>query len=42
MVYLTPAISSMIGVETTTGNWLMMLPGLAVIGIFVYYSERSE
>jgi O-antigen/teichoic acid export membrane protein len=41
MVYLTPAISSMIGVETTTGNWLMMLPGLAVIGIFVYYSERS-
>jgi hypothetical protein len=41
MVYLTPAVSSIVGVETTTGSWLMMLPGLAVIGIFVYYSERS-
>ncbi len=41
MVYLAPELSVMLGVATTTGNWIMLIPGFTVIGLFVYYSERS-
>lgn len=41
MVYLAPALSAMLSVDTTTGSWIMLIPGFAVIGLFVYFSERS-
>lgn len=41
MVYLAPVLSAMLSVDITTGSWIMLIPGFTVIGLFVYYSERS-
>ena len=41
LVYAVPTASEIAGVEASTGSALMLIPGFALIGIFIYYSEST-
>jgi len=41
LVYAVPTASEIAGVEASTGSALMLIPGFALIGIFIYYSENT-
>jgi len=42
LVYSAPYLSAVLGVGVTAGSWLMMIPGIFIIVLFVYYSEKTK
>ena len=42
LVYSAPKMAALLGITITSGSWLMMIPGLTIIGIFIYYSVKAK
>lgn len=40
LVYSAPALSDVLAVGITAASWLMLIPGLLFIGLYVYLSEK--
>ena len=40
LVYLAPALSDVLAVGITAASWLMLIPGLLFIGLYVYLLEK--